>query len=114
MVASTIARLLTLCPNIQFLVLYSLPKNQVIAAAVSELLLPCNRDTLQSFLVDSQLNGDARGILFKLPKLQYLWASIQGSTSLPPVELPDLETICVVWDSGRDWLQGFRGATIGN
>ena len=113
MVASTIARLSTLCPNIQFLVLYSLPKNQVITEAVSELLLSCNQDTLRLFLVDSPLTEDAREILYKLPRLRWLRTAIQGSISLPTVALPDLESICVVWDSRRDWLQGFRGATIG-
>ena len=113
MVASTIARLSTLCPNIQSLVIIPLPRHQVITEAASELLLACNRDTLQFFLVDSPLTEDARGILYKLPKLRELQTTIQGPTLLPRVALPDLEAIWVQWDSSCDWLQGFRGATVG-
>lgn len=113
MVASAIARLSKLCPNIQSLQLDVLPRNRVITEAASELLLGCNQDTLQRFFVNSPLNEDAHGYLHKFPKLRRLWAFIQGPTWLPPAGLPDLETIYVRWDSGHDWLQGFRGATIG-
>ena len=113
MVASTIARLSTLCPDIQSLFLFPIPNGQVIAEAASELLLACNRDTLQFFLVDSPLTEDARGILYKLPKLRQLRTTIQGPTLLPRVALPDLKVIWVQWDSSCDWLQGFRGATVG-
>ena len=113
MVASTIARLSTLCPDIQSLVIFPLPRHQVITEAASELLLGCNRDTLQLFLVDSPLTEAARGILYKLTKLREVLTTIQGPTVLPRVALPDLTAICVWWDSTYDWLQGFRGATIG-
>jgi len=113
MLALTIARFPTLCPHIKHLSLEPLPRNPTMIEAVSDMLLACNRDTLQWFFVDSPLTEDARGILYKLPKLRGLWATMQGPTSLPLVELPDLETICVRWDTGCDWLQGFRGAKIG-
>jgi len=108
-----IARFPTLCPHIRHLVLKPLPKDPITTEAVSEMLLACNQDALQSFTVDSPLAEDACGVLYKLPKLRKLWTTIQGLTSLPLVTLPDLEEICVEWDSEYNWLQGFRGATIG-
>jgi len=113
MIASTIARLSTLCPDIRSLLIVPLPSHQAITEAASELLLACNRDTLQFFLVDSPFTEDARGILYNLPKLRELLITIQGPTLLPRVALPDLEAVCVWWDSTYDWLQGFRGATVG-
>ena len=111
-VALTIARLPALCPHIVSLVLNPLPRNSAIAEVVSEMLLECNPNTLQLLSVDSPLTEDARGIVYRLPRLYSLSALIQGPMSLPPVELPNLETICLEWDSGFDWLEGFRGATI--
>jgi len=111
--ALTIVRFPTLCPHIRYLALKDLPRNPTITEAVSETLLACNRDTLRWFLVDSPLTEDARRTLYKLPKLRVLWAIIQGPMLLPRMVLPNLEVIYVRWDSGCDWLQGFRGATIG-
>ena len=112
-VASTIAGLPVLCPHIKYLSLTRLPRSPVITEAVSEMLLACNRDSLECLLVDSPLNKVAREVVYRLPKLRHLWGIMQGPTSLPRVALPDLETIHVEWDSGRGWLEGFRGATIG-
>ena len=112
MIASTIARFSTLCPNIQSLLLDPLRKNRVITEAASEMLLACNRDTLQVFHVGCSLTEEAHRFLHTLPRLRDLWIFTQGQTSLPPLALPDLRHIYVVWDSGRDWLQGFCGATI--
>jgi len=112
-VASTIVRLPKLCPNIRSLVLNYLPRNPVITEAVSEMLISCNRDTLQMFLATSPLTEEARGVLYQLPKLRQLRTVFQGATLLPPVTLPSLTTICVVYDHGNEWLQGFRGATLG-
>ena len=113
MLASTIARFSKLCPNIQYLLLDRLPRHQIITDVVSELALACNRDTLQCFGVDSPLTEEARRFLHTLPDLRRLWAVIQGPMLLSPVVLPNLRQIFVEWDSGRDWLQGFRGATFG-
>ena len=112
-VASTIVRLPILCPNIQSLVLHNLPRNSVIVEAVSEMLISCNRDTLRVFLARSPLTEEARGVLCELPKLRRLRTVFQGKTLLPPVTLPRLATIYVVYDHGNEWLQGFRGATLG-
>jgi len=112
-IALTIVRFPTLCPHITTLILKPLPRNPTITEAVSEMLLACNRDTLRMFFVDSPLTEDARRTLYKLPELRGLWATIKGPTSLPRVTLPNLEVVFIQWDSGCDWLQGFRGATIG-
>ena len=112
-VASMITRFSELCPNIQHLVLDGLPSNRVIIEAVSEMLLACNRDALRSFDVDYPLTEEARRFLHTLPKLRKLWVFTQGPTLLPPLALPDLEELYIDWDCGRDWIQGFCGATIG-
>jgi len=113
MVASTIVWLPILCPNIRALALNLPPRDPVITEAVSEMLVACNRDTLRVFLVNSPLTKEARGVLYKLPKLSQLWAVLQGATSLPPVTLPSLTAIGLEYDHGCNWLQGFRGATLG-
>ena len=112
-VALAIARFPILCPHIQSIILDPLPSNLTMTETVSEMLVACNRDTLEEFHVTCPLTEEARGVLYTLPKLRHLWAIIQGQTSLPPVILPKLEKVQVEWDSGRDWLQGFWGATIG-
>lgn len=83
MAALTIARFLTLCPYIQCLLLNPLPQNPTMTEAVSEMLLACNRDTLQAFYVPCPLTEEARGALYKLPNLLMLRTVIQGPTSLP-------------------------------
>jgi hypothetical protein len=111
--ASMIVRLPILCPEVQWFRLTLLPRNPVIKEAVSEMLLACNRNTLQGFLVDSPLTEEARGVLYNLPNLCYLWTVIEGQTSLPPVVLPRLTSIFIEYDRGSNWLQAFRRATLG-
>ena len=49
LVASTIARLSTLCPDLESITLDSLPRDPVITEAASEMLLARNPDSLQAF-----------------------------------------------------------------
>jgi hypothetical protein len=112
MVASTISKLSTLCPKLESIVFDSLPRDSVITEAVSEMLLGCNRYTLQEFEVDSPLTEEARGVLYQLPELCVLRAIIQGPTSLPPVALPNLTSIDIEYDGHLDWLEGFREAAL--
>ena len=111
-VAPVIGRLSTLCPELNFVTLKDLGRDPVITDAVSEMLLACNQDSLQTFFVDSPLTEEAREVLFQLPKLSGLWIVIQGNTRLLPVSLPSLKEIDVEFDSSLDWLQGFRGVTF--
>jgi len=111
-VASTIARLSKLCPDMESIVLNKPPRDPVITEAVSEMLLACNLDTLHGFYVDSPLTKEAREVVYRLPKLVGLWTVIQESTSLPTVPLPNLTSIDVEYDDDIDWLSGFRGATL--
>ena len=113
-VASVIIRLPMLCPDLERITLESLPRDPVITEAVSDMLLACNRDTLQWFCVDSPLTEEAREVVFQLPDLTDLWVVIQGRTLLPSVALPNLITIDVEYGDHLDWLQGFRGATLKN
>jgi len=112
-VASTIARLSKLCPNLEYITLDRAPRDPVITEAVSEMLLACNRDTLQAFHVVSPLTMEAREVIYRLPRLTALWAVIRGPTSLPTIALPNLTSIYVEYDDHLDWLSGFRGATLG-
>jgi len=111
--ALTIPRFPTLCPRIRRLTLRFLPRDPVVVEAVSEMLLACNRDTLQTFSVNCPLTKEARRFLCTLPNLRRLRTVVQGPTSLPPLALPELDMFWIEWNSGRDWLQAFRGATIG-
>ena len=77
------------------------------------MLLTCNQDTLQVLSLASPLTEEARRFMCAIPNLRQLGVFIRGPTLLPPVALPDLRYIYIDWDSGRDWLQGLRGATIG-
>jgi len=111
-VATLISKVPTICPNLVSAVLYSLPKDPVITEVVSEMVLACNRDTLQVFRVDSPLTEEALEVVYQLLRLSNLRAIIQGPTSLPTVTLPNLTSIDVEYDNGLNWLQGFRGATL--
>ena len=113
MVASMITKLPMLCPGLECITLYFLPRDPVITEAVSNMFLACNRDTLRSFCVDSPLTEEAREVIFQLPSLTSLCTVIQGHTLLPPVVLPNLVAIGLECDDRLNWLQAFRGATLG-
>lgn len=112
-IAVTIAKFPMQYFHIKHLTLDPLPRSPAITAAVSEMLLACKRDTLHRFSVASPLTEDALKFLCKLPKLRFLRMIIEGPAHLPQVALPDLERATIKWHSGRDWLEGFRGATVG-
>ena len=111
-VGPIITRLPTLCPDMNVICLDPLPSNPVITEAVSGTLLACKRDQLRTFRVDSPLTKEALEVLCRLPKLSDLDMIIEGSTLMPPVRLPNLSTICIVFDDCFDWLEGFRGANL--
>jgi len=110
--ASMISRFSTLCPELMWINLNDLPRHSVITEAVSEMLLACNRNTLQGVYLDSPLTQEAREVIYRLPELSDLWVVIQGPTSLPTVALPNLTSIDVEYGDDLDWLEGFRGATL--
>jgi hypothetical protein len=112
-VASVINTLTTLCPDLECVIMSGLDRDPVIIDAASEMLLACNRDSLHVFEVDSPLTEKAREVVCRLPKLSRLWVAIKGHTLLPQVALPDLTGIDIEYDDHLDWLQGFRGATLG-
>jgi hypothetical protein len=111
--ASIVAAFPVLCPNLQTIYLYPLPRDLRITAAVSKFLLTTNRDALRQFRVDSPLTEEAREVVCKLPDLCKLWVVLEGSTSLPTLVLPNLTEMDVEYDDNCDWLEGFRGATLG-
>ena len=113
MVASMIARLSTLCPDMERITLNDLPRDAAVTEAVSEMLIACNQDTLRWFCVDSPLTEEAREVVFRLPNLSELWTVVQGHTLLPPVTLPNLTLIDLEYDDHFDWLQGFRVMALG-
>lgn len=95
MAGSMITKLPTLCPDLEHITLIRLPRDLVITAAVSNLLLTCNRNVVQWFCVDSPSTEEAHEVVFQLPNLSHLWVVIQGHTLLPPVALPSLITIVI-------------------
>ena len=110
-IASMIARLPVLCPDLTRITLDHPPRDPLITKAVSEMLLACNRDALQWFRVDSSLTEEARQVAYQLPRLSELWTIIQERTLLPVVTLPNLNAVDIEYDD-FDWLQGFRGAAF--
>ena len=113
-VASIISKFSMLCPNLERITLRVPPRDSVIVDAVSEMVLGCNREVLREFEVDSPLTEEAREVVYQLPKLFSLWANIQGPTSLPTMTLPNLFAIDLRYEHDLDWLEGFRGATLGS
>ena len=102
-----------LCPDLRTIDLQRLPKDPVITAAVSKMLLASNRNTLRSFRVDSPLTKEAQEVVYNLPDLRELLAVIERDTPLPSVVLPSLTDLAIGYDHDGDWLQMFRGATLG-
>jgi hypothetical protein len=111
--ASIITTIPTLCPNLQTICLEPLPRDPIITAAVSKLLLTTNRDALRHFRVDSPLTEEAREVIYKLPDLYELTVVVEGSTSLPTMVLPNLTKMVLEYDHNFNWMQGFRGAALG-
>ena len=111
-VASTVATLSTLCPNLQAISLI-LPRDPMITAAVSEMLLAANRNTLQILDVDSPFTEEAGEVVYKLPNLRDLGVVIEGETSLPSASLPNLTQLRIECENEGGWPRLFHGATFG-
>jgi len=112
-VVSMVTNLPTLCPDLQAISLYSLPKDPAVTAAVSGLLLDINQNTLQQLRVDSPLTTEASEVIYKLPNLCDLSVVIKRETPLPPALLPNLTDLTISCDNEGDWPQLFHGATLG-
>ena len=108
--ASIIAAFPEVCPNLQHIRLQYLPRDPMITAAASELLLTTNRDTLRSFHVDSPLTEEAHEVISNLPDLRGLSVVVKGDASLPPAIPPNLTNLAVTYDG--DWSPMFHGATL--
>ena len=117
MIASMITTFPTLCPNLKDISLYSMPRDPMITAGVSKMLLASNasnaRDTLRCLRVDSPLSGEACKAISKHTNLRELSAVIEGDTSLPTVVPPNPIDLTIGYDHDYGWLQGLRGATLG-
>ena len=113
-VASMFTTFPALCPNLQRIRLFSIPRDPMITTAVSEMLLVIDRSTLQKFDVTSPLTEEATEVICKLLRPREPLVIIGGPGSLPTLMLPSLVEIQVEYDHGHGWLQGFRGKTLGN
>lgn len=113
-ITSMIATPSTRCPDLRRITLHHLPRSPVVVATVSEMLLACNRNTLQSFDVDSPLTEAARKVLSKLPNLRVLRLALEGPTLLPPMVLPNLVGMYIIYPYGHEWLRSFYGAVLNN
>ena len=112
MVASVVTTLPTLCPDLQEIRL-SLPRDPIITAAVSGMVLVVNQNVLQVFHVDSPLTEEAKEVVYKLPNLRDLLVIIEGETSLPSVSLPNLTRLTMRCDNEAGWPGFFQEATFG-
>jgi len=111
MIASMVTTFPTQCPNLQSICLRPLPRDPMITAAISEMLLSNNRNSLRTLAVDSPLMSAAHEMIHKLPNLRELSVIIEKGTSIPPLMLPNLVELMVEYDG--DWQQVFHGATLG-
>ena len=114
-VASIVTILPTLCPNLQEVSLPLLPKDPMITAAVSEMVLATNRNTLKKLDVGSPLTEEASEVVYKLPNLSNLSVVIERQTSLPSVtvSLPNLIELEIICDDESSWARLFYGETLG-
>jgi len=113
MIASMITTLQTQCPNLLEIILFSLPEDPMVVAAVSGTVIANNQNTLRCVRVDCPLTQEAREVICNLPNLCDLSVVIGSDTSLPSFVLPSLTDLNVRYFDGSDWLEGFRGATLG-
>ena len=107
-----IANLPLTCPDLQEVFLYDLQQDPVTIRAVSH-LVTTTRGVLRSFFVDSSLTHEAADILYKSPHLCEVRTVIDGLTSLPTMELPNLTRMQIEFYHCHGWLQGFHGASFG-
>lgn len=62
--------------------------------------------------MDCLLTDSAREVLYQLPNLRKLSSVHLGNTLLPPVILPNLVEMYVMFKCGHKWLQNLNGATL--
>jgi len=86
----------------------------MIIAAVSEMLLTTNRNTLQTFRVDCPLTEEARETVCRLSDLRNFSIVVERGKPLPSLLLPNLTNLTVGYDHDDDCLEMFRGAAFGN
>jgi len=113
MVASVVTTLPKLCPSLQTINLLSLPRDPMITTAISEMVLATNRDTLQTFRVDSPLTKEADEVVYKLSNLRDLSIVIEKVASLSSTSLPNLTGLTIKCKNEHEWPQLFHGATLG-
>ena len=111
MIALMVATFPTLCPNLQAIRLQALPRDPMITAAISGMLLANDRNSLRYLKVDSPLDEEAREVVHKLSSLRKLSVVMEREASLPPLLLPNLIELDAKYDG--DWLRVFHGATLG-
>ena len=111
-IPSMIATFPIICPYLRQITLRCLPEDSIVADAVSEMLLACNRNTLQKFNVDCLLTDPAREDLCQFPNISELQSAVEGTSSLPPMILPSLTKMHIRYLHGHEWLQGFHGAAL--
>ena len=114
-VASMVTTLPTLCPDLQrvSMIFCAPPRDPMIVAAVSGMLLITNRNTLQRFDVDSSLTEQANEVIYRLPNLCDLSVVIEREISLPSASLPNLIQLKITCDNEDGWPPLFHGATFG-
>ena len=112
MVASMITTFPALCPNLVEIALHRLPTDRAVFSAVSDVLLACNRNTLQRFEVDSPLTSAAREVLCQSSNLRKLRSIVLGDVFQPPFVLPNLVKMEIVYTHGHEWLRNVDGTML--
>lgn len=111
--ASMITALPTLSPSLRVIRMVGLPTDEIITAAVSELVLNTNQNTLRDFHVPSSLTEEACEVIYKHPHLRSFRTTIFEPT-IPTMVLPNLTHLEIEDEHSPKWLEAFCGASLGN
>ena len=112
-VGSLVTTFPKLCPELREIVLHFLPRDPIITAAVSGMVLATNRNKLQLFHANSPLTEEAGEVLYKLSSLRMLSVVIERETSLTRASLPNLTELVIRCENEGDWPRLFHRATFG-
>jgi len=113
MVISVVTTVRTLCPNLQTIDLRFLPRDPMITAAVSEMVLATSRNGLRKLAVACPLTEEASEVIYKLPNLHSLSVNIRGETPLSSASLPNLTELKITCANEVNWPRLFQRATFG-
>lgn len=111
-IAMTITAIQARCPDLRKIAFFGLPRDQIITAAVTKLLVTTNQNALRSLDIHSALTAQAREVVHKLPNLTDLTVVVEENTPMLPLVHPSLPNLTIMFNHDRDYSQVFREARL--